>query len=1044
MTVTRLGRGLPFNIVYDIAQDKTGFLWLATEHGLYRYDGYTFVESRKLFNDSITPNAAIRQLVIDSWDNIWMNADGLYRINLLEKSVRQLHVENDSNIRRGNFTLHLDRSSTVWIRSTTMYKFDRQQERFLHYALSLQDASMEKGFVESSTEQGVFWIASRDGRFYRIESVTGRTREFTIPNKQLTTSNTNQIHSLFQDSQGNLWIGSEAHAYVFDSKKELFIEIMKGEPFNSFGEDAKKQLYIGSSSRLYKLDLTTFRRDEPKSVTPVYVTEARSLIRDILFDGTGNLFLHAKGVYRYNAENSTLRFYQYEPGNNRSLSVNTLRMLFQDRSGVIWVGTDGGGLCKIERRGKKFALYSSAVDSSTTENFNVRAIGEANDGTVWIGSFDGLHFLKPGVGLKRFHFEHQLANNINSEGKILIGSIYTENDGSVWLGSWGAEGVFMFQSNVDKVNRVTFPENKKNLLPGVRRFFRDSYGSLWIATGNGAFRIKQDGADHFLPDSDNANSISFHTVFCFGEDSDGMIWIGTLRGLNRYEPSTNSFTLYFNDPSQPKSLSKNDIRVIHRDKTGTLWVGTAGGGLNKYESATDNFTRFTMNEGLPDNRIYGILEDDHGNLWISTHNGLCKFNTHTYQCRNYSESDGLQASEFNTGAYFKNKNGVMYFGGASGFNVFHPDSIQDNSFVPPVVITRLKIFDEEIPFENSGIELSYFQNYISLEYSALSYLLGEENKYAYFMEGFDRNWHEVGTNRSANYSHLDPGEYTFKVIASNSDGVWNTQGASLRIIIIPPFWMTTWFRVIAIVLFLSIGPIIYYRRVTTLKKEKALQEDFSRQLLDNVEGERKRIAGEIHDSLGQNLLVVKNVLQTGLESAENVEKTKGTIENAVNIVGQTIQDARTLSYTLHPLMLEELGLTTALQYLLRKTCETFSIQFTSNVEDIDGLFSPEAEVHIFRVVQECLNNVVKHSGATTATLTVKRHKEFVELLLSDNGKGFDATKSGVHRGNVGGFGQKNMKERTRLLGAEMNVVSIMSGGTTVSLRCPVKEAAQNG
>jgi signal transduction histidine kinase len=189
---------------------------------------------------------------------------------------------------------------------------------------------------------------------------------------------------------------------------------------------------------------------------------------------------------------------------------------------------------------------------------------------------------------------------------------------------------------------------------------------------------------------------------------------------------------------------------------------------------------------------------------------------------------------------------------------------------------------------------------------------------------------------------------------------------------------------------------------------------------------------------------VKNVLQAGLETTENAETTKKTMENAVNIVGQTIQDARTMSYRLHPLMLEELGLTTALQFLLRKTCETFSIQQTSNVEDIDGLFSPEAEVHIFRIVQECLNNVVKHSGATNATLTVRRQKEYVELLLSDNGKGFDATKSGVHRGSVGGFGQKNMKERTRLLGAEMNVTSIISGGTTVSVRCPFKEKAHNG
>ncbi|MBI3193791.1 MAG: hypothetical protein HYZ34_04880, partial [Ignavibacteriae bacterium] len=461
-------------------------------------------------------------------------------------------------------------------------------------------------------------------------------------------------------------------------------------------------------------------------------------------------------------------------------------------------------------------------------------------------------------------------------------------------------------------------------------------------------------------------------------------------------------------------------------------------GLIRFDAQKNESRSFMKADGIPDDRVYSILEDEHGNLWLGTHNGLCKFNTHTFQSRTYTELDGLQGNEFNTGAYFKNSSGVMYFGGSSGFNTFHPDSIRDNVYVPPVVITSLKIFDEDVPFDGSEIVLSYFQNYFSLEYAALNYLHGEQNQYAFVMEGFDRDWHYFGTRRFANYSHLDPGEYTFKVIASNNHGIWNRQGASLRVRIVPPFWMTTWFRILGIVLFISIGPIIYYRRVTALKRERAVQQEFSRQLISNVESERKRIAGEIHDSLGQNLLVVKNILHNGLASSENTEQTKDTFDKALSVIGQTVQDARSLSYMLHPLMLEELGLTTALQYLLRKTCETFSIQHASDVEDVDGVFSPEAEVHIFRIVQECLNNVVKHSGATNATLTVKRQNETVELCLSDNGKGFDVTKSGVHRGNIGGFGRKNLKERARLLDAEMTVSSSPGKGTTVQIKIPIK------
>ncbi len=1032
--ITRLGRGQHalFTHVNDITQDKIGFLWLATENGLFRYDGYS-MKAVTIMNDSMKKvNPQVVQVVVDSSGMLWTVGKEIVRIDPTSNMKEHIPLSSLQDRDMLSSRIFIDRDGDIWLSADSLYRFDEMGNHFVSYPIPLQGTSLKSGFVHSKHEPTIVWITSSLSAVYKLNKQSGSFETFSHENIDMYEGK-NSTTGLFEDNNGSLWLGMYHQLCLFDVNERKFIDVFNNGPIGTFFENQQGKLFVSYGSNFVSTTLPSvndYRKQMPKFDSAGIVRGG--FVSDMVNDTKGGIWLAARGLYRFNPVNSFIKEYHYEPGNIQSISSNSLTVLYRDRSGVLWIGTDDAGVCKVETRGKGFSLFSRSNDNTTTFRFNVRAICEDKKGTIWSGSFDGLHVAETNSGLNLF----PLGPKENKQPPI--GALYPDGEGNIFIGGWGGAGVLKYDMYSRTISQITVPTFPDSFLPGVRVILKDSYGSLWIGTsGRGIHRLYGDD-EHpsiFLNTQNDERSLSSNTIYCLLEDNERNIWVGTMYGLNKYERTSNTFARYF--PNQ-------DIRAIHEDKNGVFWLGTSGEGLLMFDKQSNQSRYFTKSQGLPDDRIYGILEDAHGNLWLGTHNGLCKFNTNTLVSRTYTELDGLQGNEFNTGAYFKNRSGVMYFGGSSGFNVFHPDSIKDNTYVPPVVITGFKIFDEEVPFVGSEIILSYFQNYFSFEFAALNYLHNEENQYAFIMEGFDRDWHFFGSRRFANYSHLDPGDYTFKIIASNNDDIWNTNGASIHVKIVPPFWMTTWFRVSAVLFILSVGPVIYYRRVTTLKKEKVQQEEFSRQLLDNVEGERKRIAGEIHDSLGQNLLVVKNVLQTGLESTENIENTKKTMENAVNIVGQTIQDARTLSYTLHPLMLEELGLTTALQYLLRKTSETFSIQHTSNVEDIDGLFSPEAEVHIFRIVQECLNNVVKHSGATTATLTVKRQKEFVELLLSDNGKGFDATKSGVHRGNVGGFGQKNMKERTRLLGAELHVTSIISGGTTVAIRCPIKETRQNG
>ena len=317
-----------------------------------------------------------------------------------------------------------------------------------------------------------------------------------------------------------------------------------------------------------------------------------------------------------------------------------------------------------------------------------------------------------------------------------------------------------------------------------------------------------------------------------------MLWLGTLGGgINKFEEEKGQFVHYKSDPSNQNSLSSDSVVSIHEDKTGAFWIATNGGGLVKFDPANETFTNYKESDGLPSNVIYGILEDEEKNLWLSTTRGLSRFNPRTEKFKNYDVSDGLQSNEFNGGAYYKSRNGEMFFGGVNGFNIFYPENIKDNPHIPPVVITDFQIFNKSVHVgkgkdgrsilrksitETKEIELSYKDNVISFEFAALDYRIPEKNQYAYMMEGFEENWNYVGNRRFAAYTNLPPGGYVFRVKGSNNDGVWNEEGVSLKITVTPPFWQTLWFRgfvIGAILLFL----VTVYRIRTHTIREKAKQ-----------------------------------------------------------------------------------------------------------------------------------------------------------------------------------------------------------------------------
>ncbi len=700
----------------------------------------------------------------------------------------------------------------------------------------------------------------------------------------------------------------------------------------------------------------------------------------------------------------------------------------------------------------------------------IRSIAEDRTGMIWIATQEGLmqydrttNQLKQLLGKNAFR---------NFGGTNTIWALKPDNSStipSLWLGSNG-NGLIHMKNSTDRSVPPSYQyhrlrENDPTSISGntIWCLQEDAPGSLWIGTlmeGLNRFDIKTNSFTRFQYRPNDPNSISNNNIWSLCVDRTGTLWVGTAGGgLNKFIPATGTFIRYQNDPRRSNSISDDKITSILEDRFGILWIGTYAG-LNRFDPKNETFKAYTMYDGLPNEVIYAILEDDRGDLWISTNKGLSRFNIAKETFRNYDVGDGLQNNEFNMGAAFKSNSSELFFGGINGFNIFRPETIVDNTVIPPVAITDIKlngtsladIPERKIERSVSEIDtliLSYKDAVFSLNFSALDFTNPSKNLYAFMLEEFDNDWRTAGGKREATYTNIDPGEYRFRVKASNNDGVWNEIGTSLIIIITPPWWETVWFRMLLAAGFLSVGPIIYFRRVSALKKKNMQQQEFSRQLIESQELERKRIAAELHDSVGQDLLIIKNKLL--FEMDQSAVSREGMVQpsplnDIVEYISKSLKNVREISRNLRPIQLDQLGLTTALESVLETIADSSHISFTTHLDNIDGLLTKENEINLFRIVQESLNNILKHSSATTVHVDMKKNSDSLSLTIKDNGIGIaqnTSSRSQTLFGNEShssGFGMSSMHERARILGGTLEINSQNREGTTIRLIIPLSSS----
>ena len=808
-------QGLSQSRVFALLQDHKGFLWVGTQDGLNKYDAYTFTVYRHHIEDSTS--------LSDNY--IWC--------------------------------LYEDRAGTLWIGTNGggLNRFDREREQFIRYTHDPGDSnSISDDYVWTLFEDraGTLWIGTRFGGLNRFDSKTGRFKSYVHDPKVSSSLSYNYVMAIHEDNENHLWIGTNGGGLEkFDRSNETFTHYQfdPKDP-GSISENRVWTVYQDRAGILWagtnNAGLNRFLPKEQKFIR--YKNDpadphsiSNNWVKLIFEDSTGRLWIGSnKGLNLYDRTLDRFICYYNDPLDDQSLSNNAVNAYTLDHTGIIWLGTFGGGLNKYDPNKEKFKHYNWKVsDPNGLSSNQIVALFEDHEGVLWIGTDEnGLNRLDR----KTHTFTHYTHNDRDPKtlGHNRVLSIYEDRAGTLWIGTRGGGLSKLDRATNTFTNYKLDKENPNspvnNIIYGITE---DQQGTIWIAgRGKGLNRFDQKTGD-FIPYIYDPQSLTDNIMYTLKVGKDGYLWVGTNGGgLVRLNTRTHTFKRYAHISKDSQSISHNIVLSLYENQFGIIWVGTAGG-LNRFDPQTEQFIRYTEKDGLPNDAIFGILEDAKGNLWLSTNKGLSRFTPPGSEVpsdipiknrfRNYDVSDGLQSNEFNQGAYWQAHDGTMFFGGINGFNAFHPDSIKENRSVPPVVLTAFKKYNKDVKLDKSiseidNIELSYRDYVFSFEFAALNFSTTEKNTYAYFMEGFDKEWNYVGNRRYATYTNLNPGEYVFRVKGANSDGMWNESGASVRIFIAPPFWQTWWFRMIIAGFILGTAFGIYSMRIHNIEKQRNLLE----------------------------------------------------------------------------------------------------------------------------------------------------------------------------------------------------------------------------
>ena len=869
--------GLSQSTVYTILQDEQGLMWFGTQdRGLNKYDGNSFeiFIHDPLDNNSISENN-ISKIIQDKLGFLWIGTWGGGLDKLDPRNYKITHyypnpVDSSSLSHERTQTIFEDKDGIIWVGTAGggLNKYNRENNNFSHYQHNPKnETSLSSDRIWSISEDslGYLWIATSNG-LNKFNKKTGGFKRFLHdPNNKNSISH-KQVRTTFIDHKGNLWLGTAVGLDLFNSKTETFthFNLLFNNEVNSVNkifEDHNNTLWIGT---------------------------------------------HIGGLLKFNNDKKSFTEYTYDPNDNNTIGYNDIRDISEDRAQNLWIATRGGGLNKINLKPQKFIhLEHNPKNINSLGNNRIRALYEDKNGLLWIGTDVGGGLDTYDRKENKFTHYYSDPNNKNSLSSNDISAIYQDRKGIIWLGTDGA-GLNRYDKR--KKTFTCYKHNSKTLSSivnnQIRAIYEDKYGNLWIGTVNGLdkFDKKNKNFIHYKHNAIDDESISNNFIWTIFQDTFGDLWIGTKNGLNLFNYETETFKKYHNIKNNKNSISSNKIFSISETRIGTLLIGT-GRGLSVYNRENDNFSLYTKNNDVVSNAIYGIIEDDNWNLWLSTINNLILINTKTDEIKNFNIYDGLQNNDFSIGACVKSKNGDLIFGGVNGINIFNPDSIRYNNHVPLVIITEFLIENKKVEMGGDSplkktinytkeIKLNNKQNFFSFKFSSLDYTNYKENKYKYKLENFDADWNYVGTRNLANYTNIPPGTYIFKVKGSNDDGLWNETPTCIKITITPPFWGTIWFKILVVVIISLITFSFIKIREKKLKKEKqilAQKIKLRTAKIINQNAELERAYEKVKESVKSKEMFLAN-------TSHEIRTPLNVIVGFTNLLLQTPLNEKQMSY----------------------------------------------------------------------------------------------------------------------------------------------------
>ncbi len=986
--------GLANNSVYCAIQDRSGLMWFGTFGGLSRYDGENFVTYRPQQgggNAGFLAASVVFSLLEDSKGRLWVGTDGgglaRYRPESDSFEVFRANPAKEGALTSDRvLAMAEDKNSEIWLGlgDGALGIFDPETRNFrMIRPSSAQTRPIRCILVDA---QGRVWAGTEGEGLFIYDPVSGKSGIFTHDSMKDDSLASNVVRSLLEDSEGRIWIGLSGGGVdlfsdggFYHAKPRPGVAAPK-DVVRSLAQDSEGSIWIGyADSGLGSLDPSTLELHPPRP-------GEEAMVRSIYPDRRGLMWVGLKegGVRTYNLNSALFDRYSIRSDGK---ALRDLRGMCEDSDGNIYVGSDGGGIVVLDRSGKQ-ARPMPGLPSDRTSN-KVYALLTAGDGGFWVGT-DGGGL----IAIDRFGKVTTYLHDDKDPGSLasdVVWALYADPDGTLWVGTEGGGLDRLDKDGKRFIHYRRDPQKPSIRGSSVRTIFRDSKSRLWVGTWDG--------------------------------------------GLSRMEPGASDFAGYGPDTGDTNSLGDASVNCIFEDSEGYIWVGTGGSGLARLDPETENFTHFTEKEGLMGATVYGIVEDRIGDLWISTSMGLSRLDRKKGTFFNFGVEDGLASQKLSQNSFLLAKDGTIWVGGMGGLTHFDPARLPREAPEPLIGILGIETLAQKgrtplLAASLGGmneITLDFRNSGISFHIAVLDYASTGRNRYAMRLEGRQEGWIYLGTHSGGTIAPLAPGRYTLRVKGANGNGVWNEEGTSLSILVPPPFWGTWWFRLAAAFFLLALAAGAIAIRVRSLRRRNALLVNFSRHIEAAREEERIAAAREVHDEIGQHLaaLNIQAYWLQGHPKAKSDEREE-RVGEMLHSISEAMGSVKAVATALRPVALDALAFDEALRWYLRSFERRSGIKTSIEIgESLPRVKGPLATA-LFRILQEMLTNVLRHSGAKNVALRYFSEEDRLVLEIRDDGRGIDEDKANAEDS----FGIIGMRERCAAFGGTLSVRGVSGQGTT--------------